>query len=102
MITVLNARFKLTAAGTFAAALVAASAAFADTPATDTAASSAMTEPPLADIVVTATRTPTAIDHIPGSITVISSVDLSRIQLASNDPDQVLAQAIPGYTASMD
>ncbi|MGH7104914.1 MAG: TonB-dependent receptor, partial [Acetobacteraceae bacterium] len=49
-----------------------------------------------------ATRTPTAIDHIPGSITVISSVDLSRIQLASNDPDQVLAQAIPGYTASMD
>jgi iron complex outermembrane recepter protein len=55
-----------------------------------------------AEIVVTATRTARAIDHIPGSVVSIGGPDLENIQLASLDSNQVLAQAIPGYTASFD
>src|SRR5262249_6738510 len=54
------------------------------------------------EIVVTATRTARAVDHIPGSVVAITGQDLENIQLTSLDTNQVLAQAIPGYTASFD
>jgi iron complex outermembrane receptor protein len=53
-------------------------------------------------VVVTATRTARAIDHIPGSVVSIGGADLENIQSSSLDPNEVLAQAIPGYTASYD
>jgi outer membrane receptor protein involved in Fe transport len=54
------------------------------------------------EVVVTATRTARAIDHIPGSVVSIGGQDLENIQLSSLDTNEVLAQAIPGYTASFD
>jgi len=56
----------------------------------------------LMQVIVTATRSPTAIDHIPGAVEVISGTILTAIQHSSLDPDQVLAQAIPGFSASND
>ena len=56
----------------------------------------------LTQVLVTATRSPTAIDHIPGAVEVISGNALAAIQHSSLDPDQVLAQAIPGFSASND
>src|SRR4051812_37401076 len=52
--------------------------------------------------VTTSTRTARAVDHIPGAVVAIPSQDLIKIQLSSLDPNQMLAQAIPGYTASLD
>ena len=57
---------------------------------------------PLTEVVVTATRSPRAIDHIPGAVVVVSGKVLANIQHSSLDPDQVLAQAIPGFSASND
>src|SRR5690348_4994247 len=50
---------------------------------------------PLTEVLVTATRSPRAIDHIPGAVAVISGKALAEVQHSSLDPDQVLAQAIP-------
>ena len=52
--------------------------------------------------VSSATRTERAIDYVPGAVMAIPSVDLTNIQAISLDPDEMLAQSIPGYTASMD
>jgi iron complex outermembrane receptor protein len=98
-------RFFLTAAGTLAVGLVAAAPAFstaaepADVP--DNAAKEELAEY-TPSVVVTATRTARAIDHIPGSVVSIGGPDLENIQLSSLDGNEVLAQAIPGYTASYD
>src|SRR6185312_1685411 len=56
----------------------------------------------LNEVVVSATRTARAVDHIPGAVGVISSQDLSNIQRSTLDPDEALAQMIPGFTASSD
>jgi iron complex outermembrane receptor protein len=98
-------RFFLTAAGTLAVGLVAAAPAFstaaepADVP--DNAAKEEVSEY-TPSVVVTATRTARAVDHIPGSVVSIGGADLENIQLSSLDGNEVLAQAIPGYTASYD
>jgi len=122
--TSLNDRFVLTAAGMLVAGLVAAAPAVAGAGA---AAEPSAAEPAAAgpaaggpadapaspasepgepayspEVVVTATRTARAIDHIPGSVVSIGGPDLENIQLSSLDSNQVLAQAIPGYTASFD
>lgn len=52
--------------------------------------------------ISSATRSERAVDHIPGSVMAIPAIDLANIQFSSMDPDQMLAQAIPGYTASLD
>ena len=52
--------------------------------------------------VTSSTRTERAVDRIPGSVLAIPSDTLVRVQLSSLDPNQMLAQTIPGYTASMD
>lgn len=57
---------------------------------------------PLTEVLVTATRSPRAVDHIPGAVAVISGKALADVQHSSLDPDQVLAQAIPGFSASND
>ena len=105
MTTSSRERFFLTAAGTLAVGLVAAAPAFstaaepADVP--DNAAKEELAEY-TPSVVVTATRTARAIDHIPGSVVSIGGPDLENIQLSSLDGNEVLAQAIPGYTASYD
>ena len=105
MVGALTVRFMLTAAGTLAAGFIAAAPAYAVTPAPgdDPDVSAETTEAKYSpEVVVSATRTARAIDHIPGSVVAISGQDLANIQLSSLDSNQVLAQAIPGYTASMD
>jgi iron complex outermembrane receptor protein len=104
--TSLRERFFLTAASTLAVGLVVAAApAFsaaaepADVP--DNAAKEEVEEY-TPSVVVTATRTARAVDHIPGSVVSIGGADLENIQLSSLDGNEVLAQAIPGYTASYD
>ncbi len=52
--------------------------------------------------VTSSTRTERAVDRIPGAVLVIANRDISKIQLSSLDPNQMLAQSIPGYTASLD
>ncbi|MDB6168405.1 MAG: TonB-dependent receptor [Verrucomicrobia bacterium] len=52
--------------------------------------------------VTSATRTEKAIDHIPGSVMSISRTEIANVQAASLDPNQILAQTIPGYSASYD
>jgi iron complex outermembrane recepter protein len=102
----------LTAAGALMAGLMSAAPAFSL--AAESAAAEAADKPDAPEatergepgyspeIVVTATRTARAIDHIPGSVVSIGGPDLENIQLSSLDSNQVLAQAIPGYTASFD
>ena len=107
MVRPLTVRFMLTAAGTLVAGFIAAAPAYAATPAPGDDP-----EPDISgetgeakytpEVVVSATRTARAIDHIPGSVVSIGGQDLENIQLSSLDPNEVLAQAIPGYTASFD
>jgi iron complex outermembrane receptor protein len=104
--TSLSERFVLTAAGTLALGLVVAAPAVsmaaeaADVP--DGSAKETVLEEYTPAVVVTATRTARAIDHIPGSVVSVGGQDLENIQLSSLDSNEVLAQAIPGYTASYD
>jgi iron complex outermembrane recepter protein len=96
----LNVRLGLTAVGALIAAVPAISLA---AEAADVPEAAEPGEPAYSpEIVVTATRTARAIDHIPGSVVSIGGPDLENIQLTSLDSNQVLAQAIPGYTASFD
>lgn len=108
MSTSLSDRFVSSAARTLALGLMVGAPAFAaaaDT--TDVPDSAAKDQQPVLEeytpsVVVTATRTARAIDHIPGSVVSVGGQDLENIQLSSLDSNEVLAQAIPGYTASMD
>ena len=106
MTTSSSDRFVLTAAGTLVVGLMAAAPAFAAAAEAAEGPDSAGKETELAEytpeVVVTATRTARAIDHIPGSVVSIGGADLENIQLSSLDANEVLAQAIPGYTASFD
>ncbi len=96
----LNVRLGLTAVGALIAAVPAVSMA---AEAADVPEAAEPVEPAYSpEVVVTATRTARAIDHIPGSVVSIGGPNLENIQLASLDSNQVLAQAIPGYTASCD
>lgn len=104
MVTSLNVRLGLTAAGALMAGLMSAAPAFSlAAEAADVPEAAEPGEPAYSpEIVVTATRTARAVDHIPGSVVSIGGADLENIQLSSLDSNQVLAQAIPGYTASFD
>jgi len=104
-------RFVLSGAGALAVGLMAmgvlasvpafaAAADAADVPDTNAPKEELVEYTPT--VVVTATRTARAIDHIPGSVVSIGGPDLENIQSSSLDSNEVLAQAIPGYTASMD
>jgi len=100
-------RFVLTAARTLAVGLVAGAPVFVAAAETAEGPDSAAKDQPVLEeftpaVVVTATRTARAIDHIHGSVVSVGGADLENIQASSLDSDQVLAQAIPGYTASFD
>ncbi len=50
------------------------------------------------DIIVTGSRTPKAVDKIPGAITVISPAEVQRNLLLNEDSTSVLAKSVPGYS----
>lgn len=51
-------------------------------------------------IIVTGTRTPKAIDKIPGAVTVVSKEELARTLALTEDATAVLARTVPGYAES--
>ncbi len=51
-------------------------------------------------IIVTGTRTPKAVDEIPGAITVVSKEELQHTLLVTEDATAVLARSVPGYAES--
>ncbi|MGZ3184942.1 MAG: TonB-dependent receptor [Telluria sp.] len=51
-------------------------------------------------VIVTGTRTPKAIDKIPGAVSVISSAEIGSSLAISEDATAVLARLIPGYAES--
>ncbi|WBS00196.1 TonB-dependent receptor [Pseudoduganella sp. SL102] len=57
-------------------------------------------EVPVAEVVVTATRTAKTVDRIPGAVTVVSQRDLETQYLLADDPSAALATYIPGYSPS--
>ena len=52
------------------------------------------------EIIVTGTRTPKAVDKIPGAINVISPAEVGRSLTITEDATAVLARTIPGYSES--
>jgi iron complex outermembrane receptor protein len=51
-------------------------------------------------IIVTGTRTPKAVDKVPGAITVISQAEVDRSLTITEDQTAVLAKSVPGYSES--
>lgn len=51
-------------------------------------------------VIVTGSRTPKAVDKIPGAITVISPAELQRSLAITEDNTAVLAKTVPGYSES--
>lgn len=72
----------------------------ADAPAPAAADSEATRTHSLGPVVVTATRGSKAVEKIPGAVTVISSDEIERHGLVSEDPSALLASQIPGYAPS--
>ncbi|MDQ6647335.1 MAG: TonB-dependent receptor [Pseudomonadota bacterium] len=54
----------------------------------------------LGQVIVTGTRTPKAIDEIPGAITVVSKAEIAHTLLVTEDATAVLARTVPGYAES--
>lgn len=52
------------------------------------------------DIIVTGSRTPKAVDKIPGAITVITPAEVQRSLSITEDSTAVLAKTVPGYSES--
>ncbi len=48
-------------------------------------------------VVVTGTRTPKAVDKIPGAITLVSKEEIKHTLLVTEDATAVLARTVPGY-----
>ena len=54
----------------------------------------------LDQVIVTGTRTATAIDKIPGAITLVSKEEVQRTLSLTEDATAVLARTVPGYAES--
>ncbi|HEY5971161.1 MAG TPA: TonB-dependent receptor [Pseudoxanthomonas sp.] len=54
----------------------------------------------LDSVIVTGTRSPKAVDKIPGAITVVSKEELQHTLLVTEDASAVLARTVPGYSES--
>ncbi|HMH68372.1 MAG TPA: TonB-dependent receptor [Pinirhizobacter sp.] len=54
----------------------------------------------LDQVIVTGTRTPKAIDEIPGAITVVNKEEIAHTLLVTEDATAVLARTVPGYAES--
>ncbi len=51
-------------------------------------------------IIVTGSRTPKAVDKIPGAITVITAAEVQRSLALTEDNTAILAKSVPGYSES--
>lgn len=51
-------------------------------------------------VIVTGSRTPKAVDKIPGAVTVISNAEVQRSLQIADDATAVLARTVPGYSES--
>ena len=51
-------------------------------------------------VVVTGTRSPKAVDKIPGAITIISAAEIQHTLAITEDATAVLARTVPGYSES--
>lgn len=60
----------------------------------------ALDEVTLDAVIVTGTRTPKAVDKIPGAVTVISAAEIQHTLLLTEDATAVLARNVPGYAES--
>ena len=58
------------------------------------------TTPDDATVIVTGSRTPKAVDKIPGAITVVTNADIQRTLATTEDTTAVLAKTVPGYSES--
>ncbi len=54
----------------------------------------------LGQVIVTGTRSPKAVDEIPGAITVVSKAEIAHTLLVTEDATAVLARTVPGYAES--
>src|SRR5438132_4518354 len=54
----------------------------------------------LETIITTGTRTPKAVDKIPGAVTVITKEELDHTRALTEDATAVLARTVPGYAES--
>ena len=52
------------------------------------------------DVIVTGSRTPKAVDKIPGAITVVTPAEVQRSLVLTEDTTAVLAKTVPGYSES--
>jgi len=52
------------------------------------------------DVIVTGSRTPKAVDKIPGAITLITPAEVQRSLALTEDNTAVLAKTVPGYSES--
>lgn len=87
----------------FASALVGQARAQDAVPDADEAAASDEARRKAVDldgVIVTGTRTPKAIDKIPGAITVVSPQEIQHTLLVTEDATAVLARTVPGYAES--
>ncbi|HST44316.1 MAG TPA: TonB-dependent receptor plug domain-containing protein, partial [Luteimonas sp.] len=51
-------------------------------------------------LIVTGTRSPKAVDKIPGAVTVVSQAEVQHTLLVTEDATAVLARTVPGYAES--
>ncbi len=56
--------------------------------------------PDLSPVIITGTRSPKAVDKIPGAITIISPQEVEHTLLVTEDATAVLARTVPGYSES--
>ncbi|MHA6723961.1 TonB-dependent receptor [Sphingomonas sp. RS2018] len=52
------------------------------------------------DVIVTGTRTPKAVDKVPGAITIVSPADVQRSLAITEDQTAVLSKNVPSYSES--
>lgn len=69
-----------------------------DPPRKDAAADKAAVN--LDNVVVTGTRSPKAVDKIPGAITLVSKAEVQRALVLTEDATAVLSRTVPGYAES--
>jgi iron complex outermembrane recepter protein len=54
----------------------------------------------LGQVIVTGTRSPKAVDEIPGAITVVDKVEIQHTLAVTEDATAVLSKSVPGYSES--
>lgn len=75
-----------------------ASAQQAATPATTASTSDESTRSDEQRIIVTGTRSPKAVDKIPGAVTVVTQQEIQHTLAITEDATAVLARTVPGYS----